>query len=180
MFFASVGFGFVLLEVWLLHQFTSFLGHQVYSLSVVLATLLITTGLGAAVGGKFLPHPRRRALLGSLGVALLFGCGSAILPSLLEGTWQAGLPTRAAVAIAFITPIGLLLGQPFVGGIAWLREHNPGAVPWCIGINGFCSVVGSVGAIPLLMAAGYSGSLVAGVALYSIAALASHSMRTPT
>jgi hypothetical protein len=170
-FFACLGLGFILLEVWLLHRFTTYLGHQVYALSVVLSTLLVFTGIGAALGEKWFPDPGRRALVGAAAAALLSLCTALLSPVLLEATWQAALGVRALVAALFIAPLGLALGQPFVGGLAWLRTRAPEAVPWCIGINGFCSVIGSVGVIPLLMVYGYSGSLVAGMSMYVLAAL---------
>jgi hypothetical protein len=175
-FFACVGFGFILLEVWLLHRFTMYLGHQVYSLSVVLSTLLLATGVGAALGDKLLPDPRRRALVSTALVPLWALATALLLPPVLEATWSAGLPLRAAVAMLFTGLTGLLLGQPFVGGLTWLRSQGPENVAWCIGINGFCSVIGSVVVIPLLMAFGYVGSLSAGAALYALAALAAFSM----
>jgi hypothetical protein len=176
-FFACLGLGFILLEVWLLHRFTTYLGHQVYALSVVLSTLLVFTGIGAALGGKWLPDPGRRALVGAAGAALLSVCTALVSPFLLEATWQAALPVRALVAALFIAPLGVALGQPFVGGLAWLKLRAPEAVPWCIGINGFCSVIGSVGVIPLLMVYGYSGSLIAGLSMYVVAALMSLRMQ---
>ena len=176
-FFACLGLGFILLEVWLLHHFTTYLGHQVYSLSVVLSTLLVFTGVGAALGDKWMPDPGRRALIGS-GTAALLSVATALLsPFLLEATWQAALGVRALVAALFIAPLGLALGQPFVAGLAWLRTRAPEAVPWCIGINGFCSVIGSVGVIPLLMVYGYSGSLIGGLSMYVVAGLISLRMK---
>jgi hypothetical protein len=177
LFFACLGLGFILLEVWLLHRFTTFLGHQVYSLSVVLSTLLVSTGVGAAVGGKLLPDPGRRAFVGTVAAALVCVATAGLAPLVLEATWQASLAVRALVAVLFIAPLGLALGQPFVAGLAWLRGRAPAAMPWCIGINGFCSVIGSVGVIPLLMVYGYSGSLVVGVAMYAAAALMALRMR---
>jgi hypothetical protein len=110
-------------------------------------------------------------MIGASAAALL-SVGTALLaPFVLEATWQAALVVRALIAALFIAPLGLALGQPFVGGLAWLRSRAPEAVPWCIGINGFCSVIGSVGVIPLLMVYGYSGSLVAGLSMYVVAAL---------
>lgn len=177
MFFACVGFGFILLEVWLLHRFTTYLGHQVYALSVVLSTLLVSTGVGAAVGDKLMRGRSDRALLGSVAAALLSGVTAALSPLVLEATWQASLATRALIAALFITPLGIALGQPFVGGLAWLRNRAPEAIPWCIGINGFCSVIGSVGVIPLLMIYGYSGSLITGIAMYAMAGVMALGMR---
>jgi hypothetical protein len=177
LFFACVGFGFMFLEVWLLHQFTTYLGHQVYALSVVLSTLLVSTGLGAALGERWLPVAARRAFAGSLAAAAICVCTALLAPVVIEVSWQAGLAARAIIAALFIVPLGVALGQPFVAGLAWLRSSAPEALPWCIGINGFCSVIGSVGVIPLLMISGYSGSLMVGVAMYILAAVIALRMR---
>lgn len=169
-FFLSIGLGFVLLEVWLLHTFAMYLGHQVYSLSIVLATLLVCTGLGAQLGERLGLPPARRAMLGPLGAAAIGGAMLVALRGVLEATWAFGLPARAAVAIAFLVPLGLLLGQPFVAGLSWLRERAPRAVPWCIGINAFASVIASVSAIPLSMAFGYHTIALCALGLYAVAA----------
>lgn len=179
LYFASVGLGFILLEVWLLHRFTTYLGHQVYALSVVLATLLIATGVGAAAGDRLRVDASRRAQIGAAAVAIA-AIGAALgAPAVLEATWDAGLPWRVAIAVAFIAPLGLVLGQPFVAGLASLRAREPARVPWCVGINSFFSVIGSVAVIPLLLAVGYVGSLLGAIACYGVATALAASMRPP-
>ena len=168
--FLSIGLGFVLLEVWLLHTFAMYLGHQVYSLSIVLATLLVAAGLGAQLGERLGLPPARRAMVGALGVAALCSVVFVALQPVLESTWALPLPGRAAVAVAFLLPLGLCLGQPFVAGLAWLRASAPRAVPWCIGINSFGSVIASVSAIPLSMAYGYHSIALAALGAYAAAA----------
>ncbi len=172
--------GYVLVEVYLIHSFSMFLGHQTYSLSVVLASLLVATGAGAALGGRVLPEPKRRALVGAVSAL-----GAATVVALLVGptlnaAWDQSLPVRAIIAIAFVAPLGFALGQPFVGALAFLREHYPERVPWCIGINGFASVIASTAIVPLSMAAGYSGVLAFGMVLYALAACSALLLRAAT
>jgi hypothetical protein len=175
--FACLGLGFIVLEVWLFHRFAMFLGHQIYSLSIVLATLLVSTGAGAMLGGRLRLDARRRALVGIGLVLLLLGVGAWILPILLERAAGAALPLRALITMAFVTPLGFALGLPFVAGLTWVAQRSPDSVPWCIGINGFASVVGSVAVVPLSMATGYQGVLTASAVLYAFAALASLAMQ---
>src|SRR5207244_5338690 len=52
-YFAGLGLGFIMIEIALLQRFTLFLGQPVYSFAVVLAALLIFTGLGSALADKF-------------------------------------------------------------------------------------------------------------------------------
>lgn len=169
--FASIGLGYVLLEIWLLHRFSMFFGHQAYSLSVVLSTLLVASGAGAAFGGRVLPDPRTRALVGPLVVLGTLLALGVLLGPVLDAAWDASLPLRALCAIAFVAPLGFALGQPFVGALSWLRARDPARVPWCIGINAFASVIASVAVVPLAMGGGYRAVLLCGVALYVLAAL---------
>ncbi|MHA4875062.1 hypothetical protein ACX0FC_16990, partial [Enterococcus faecium] len=53
LYFASVGFGFMLIEVALIQKCVLFLGSPMYSMSVVLATLLISAGIGSGLTAKF-------------------------------------------------------------------------------------------------------------------------------
>ena len=46
-YFAAIGFGFMLIEISQLQRLTIFLGHPAYSLSVVLFSLLVSSGMGS-------------------------------------------------------------------------------------------------------------------------------------
>src|SRR5262249_62323814 len=50
-FFASIGFGFMFVEISQLQRLIVFLGHPTYSLSVVLFSLLVSSGVGAYLSG---------------------------------------------------------------------------------------------------------------------------------
>jgi hypothetical protein len=179
-FFACIGLGFILVEVWSFHRFTMYLGHQVYAVSVVLASLLVSTGLGALFGDRLATDPRRRAQLGiALAIGWLTICAFALTP-LLDATWSLPLGVRATLTVLCVCPLGVALGQPFVGGLDWLGQHDPASRPWCIGINGVASVFASVAVVTLSMALGYRGVLLFGALLYVLSAIAIGRFPTPS
>src|SRR5690606_36100352 len=51
-YFLCLGLGFILVEIGLMQQFVLFLGHPVYSLAVVLASLLIASGVCSALSER--------------------------------------------------------------------------------------------------------------------------------
>ena len=51
-YFACLGLGFMLLEIGLLRRFILFLGHPIYSLAVVLFSLLVFTGFGSLLSQR--------------------------------------------------------------------------------------------------------------------------------
>ena len=58
MYFGALGAGFMLIEVAILQRFVLLLGHPVYSLTVTLFSLLLGTGIGAALSRR-LDGPKR-------------------------------------------------------------------------------------------------------------------------
>jgi hypothetical protein len=153
-----------------------YLGHQTYAMSLVLGILLISSGIGAMVGERWLPEPRRRILAGTLGLA--FAAAAVVVGGspLLEATWSESLAPRVAVALALIFPVGCCLGFPMPAGLTWVAGRHPGAVAWCIGINAFASVVATVVATPLTLLAGYGAALTAGLSAYALASAAALAM----
>ena len=65
LYFATLGAGFIVVEVVLLQKCVLFLGHPAYALTVVLFALLLFSGLGSFLSGRFqddaLPRALRRA-----------------------------------------------------------------------------------------------------------------------
>ena len=175
--FACLGFGYLAIEIWLLHRFATYLGHQTYSMSIVLALLLVGTGVGATFGERLVPAPNRRIVRGILTVLGLLAVGVLALHPLLEATWGLPFAARAALAGVYVLPLGFFLGFPFPAGLQWLGKNAAAAVPWCVGINAFASVVASVTSITIAHVGGYSAVLQVGGLLYAAALLVSAQLR---
>jgi hypothetical protein len=169
-FFAALGLAYLFVEVWLIHRFGMYLGHQSYSLGVVLAALLSSTGFGAFLGERLLPSVRRNVATGVLGIGLLLVVGHLALPAVLDTTASAPFAARIAVAIGYTALLGACMGLPFPAGLRWARASAPDAVPWYVGINGFSSVVATIAVVPVSHALGYAAVMWTGGALYVLAA----------
>jgi hypothetical protein len=154
-YFAALGLGFIMVEMVLLQRFTLFLGQPVYTLAVVLAGLLISTGAGSYVTGglrsssKWSFVPIIAAILGALGVMAL------LTPYVLSVALGLGLPLRVLISLLLIAPLGFVLGMPFPKGLKAVGVVAPALVPWAWGVNGFFTVIGSVAAVILGMAFGF-------------------------
>jgi hypothetical protein len=171
-YFGALGMGFMLLEIGLAQKLVLFLGHPSYSVTLVLAALLVGAGCGSAVAGRATfggADLVRRVAVPSI---LLVGLGLAFgLDPLARAC--AGLPLagRLAVAAIAIGALGFGLGMPFPAGLALLARGRATLVPWAIGANGLASVVGASAALPAAMLFGYRAVLVAGLVAYVVAAL---------
>jgi len=171
LFFAAVGLAYLFVEVWLIHTFATYLGHQTYSLGIVLFALLASSGAGATLSERL--EPRRGVLVGVAAIALTLVFGRLALPGILAGTTALPFVARVALAAVYTSVLGVFMGLPFALGLAALRPELERIVPWCIGLNGFASVVATLAVVPVSHAFGDGSVMFLGAALYALAGLAS-------
>ncbi len=180
-FFGALGAGFMLIEVATLQQFVLLLGHPVYSLTVTLFSLLLGTGLGAALSRRIaqgsLPRTGAVVLLGISGMAVVVTVGVA---SLVAWAIPFSRAARMAVALATLLPMGLVLGIPMPSGLRLLSSRAPDMVPWAWGMNGAWSVLGATLAIFIAMNWGFHTTLLAAAATYLIGFIAFLRASSPT
>jgi hypothetical protein len=170
-YFASLGLGFMFIEVCLIQKLTLFLGYPSYSLTVTLFSILIFSGIGSLVSSAY-SQSRNRALFGLLAALLLITLAMQFALGPITDTFNdSGLATRIAVAIALLAPVGLCLGAFMPIGVATitsLTEHDREYVAWGWAVNGFFSVVSSVSATMLSMTFGFRWVLMIAFVVYTI------------
>jgi SAM-dependent methyltransferase len=168
LYFAALGAGFILLEISLIQRFVLFLGYPTYSLTVVMLSLLVSTGIGslrtARVESRFEARlPLRLLLLAAVAAALVYGA-----PFLFDRLLGAPLPLRIAVSIALLIPLGLVLGGFFPLGIRIAERANPRLVPWAWAINGCATVIGTLVAVIAAMSTSFTLVTVAAICAYAV------------
>jgi hypothetical protein len=146
-YFLLIGIGFMMAEIGLLQRMSVFLGHPVYSLSIVLFSLILATGLGSLLSERLsLLTAKRLAawciLAGAYILTLPYWLPSAF--SALDG---ASLPVRAGLCVAVLAPGGLLMGFGFPTGMRLVSALDTGPTPWFWGINGAAGVLAASGAV---------------------------------
>ena len=163
-YFAGLGLGFIMIEIVFLQWFSLFLGEPVYTYAVVLASMLIFTGVGSFLTAFFPENPSRMLITMMVALLGVLAATTLVTPWIFTATLGLSMSWRVAIAVAVIAPLGLLLGMPFPIGVRIVAKEAPALVPWGWGVNGFCTVIGSVGAQILAMAFGFKVVLlVAGV-----------------
>ena len=168
LFFSSLGAGFMLIEISLFQKFILFLGQPVYSVSVLLSSLLVGAGIGSWTSGVILKKKtvfkiRYIALIVALFVILYVLFLDKILISFLGISFA----SRILISFSLLMPMGFFLGMPFPLGLKLLDESGlKHFVPGMWGINGIASVLGSTLAIVVAILAGFTFSLLIGAVLY--------------
>lgn len=166
LYFLAIGAGYILIEVALIQKFVLFLGHPTYALTVVIFSMLISSGLGSFLSRKVVGD-RNDRLIAALAVA-------AALVALVTATVQTvvvagvGLPlaVKAMETVLLIAPLGFAMGLPFPTGLRLLEARHAPAVRWAWSLNAAASVLGSVGALVLALYLGLAQTMLIGGGLY--------------
>jgi len=174
LYFASLGIGFIAVELSLLQHLTLLLGHPIFTLSILLFTLLAAGGFGSALGGQ---PPLARVCLAVAGLAALY---AVALPRVVPVLLQLPLAARIAIAIVIVAPLGFLMGMPFPRALQRTGQGPFPAPPFYWGLNGIFSVVGSMATMAAAVVFGFTWAMLVGACFYVIAALASRTFARAT
>jgi hypothetical protein len=102
-----------------------------------------------------------------LAVVFLVGLASPLFMRHFDGAATGG---RIAVAVALLSPLGVVMGMPFPLGMRRADELSQALSPWLWGINGAASVCASVLAVVIALSVGIGASYWVGMACYVLAA----------
>lgn len=182
-YFAALGLGFMLFEITMIQRLVLFLGYPTRSLTVTLAAILVSTGLGSLASRRLVDrtHVAMPAILGVL--VLLTAFYQFGLEPLTTALLSAGLGVRVLVAVLVLMPLGLCLGtfMPLgLGLVSRLGARGEEHAAWAWAVNGFFSVIGSVLTTILSMAFGFSVVQIGAVAVYAVAVVAFLRLRATT
>ncbi|PYL99424.1 MAG: hypothetical protein DME27_01910, partial [Verrucomicrobia bacterium] len=167
-YFLLIGVGFMCGEMGLLQRLSVFLGHPIYSLSIVLFSLILTTGVGSLVSDRLPLDTRARFVLWGLATACYLSALPVCLPAVLHAAESAPLAMRAALSVAVIAPAGVLMGFGFPTGMRFINAVNPTPTPWFWGINGAAGVLASSFAIAISIAFGIYVTFYTSALCYSL------------
>jgi len=174
LYFLSIGFGFMFIEISQMQRLMVFLGHPTYALSVVLFTLLLGGGVGSYLTEKLPQSPgdggRRMTLAAVVAALVLFGF---VTQWVVEGFAGSTTAVRIAAAASILLSMGLFMGMPFPIGMRSAAGRAEALTPWLWGINGAASVTCTVVATVVALTWGISASFWTGVVCY-VAAFASY------
>ena len=149
-YFSALGLGFMFVEISLIQKLILFLGHPIYSVSLVIFSLLVSAGIGSRFSLRFDGRSFRelKILLLFLG-GLLFA--SAFLYPRIFSFFQ-GSPAffRWLLTFALIGALGFFMGMPFPMGIRRAASRGQVCVSWGWCANGCASVLGAI--LPVLLA----------------------------
>ena len=175
--FLALGLGYIAVETVFVPRFTLFLGNPVHALSVVLFAMLASSGVGSALSSRIVKGDARRLAAVAALVAVVLVAERLLLQRVFEGALAWPFAARVVIAVGLLALPGALMGMPFptslsLGSAALEGSDREAWVARAWVLNGYASVVGSVGAMILAMAFGFSTVLALAAGCYVAVALA--------
>lgn len=168
-YFAGLGVGFIGIEIALIQKFTLLLGQPLYSIVVTLFAILVFTGFGSFLCGKWLRPGSTAARLVPVVILGWIAVVAFASESIVHACITLPLSARAAVVVLLVAPAAMALGMPFAHGISIVQRINPSFVPWAWAVNGTTTVVGSILCVIVSMQFGFAVVLVACASVYLFA-----------
>jgi hypothetical protein len=164
-YFFAVGAGFILVEMFLINWYTLLFDNPLIGFTIVLAGLLIFSGLGGLWSLKL-----DKAALSWVFPAILSLLVAVLVLDqwLLEAALRFSLPGRCTAALLIMLPVGVLMGIPFSIGLRDLAaNHHQRTYAWSI--NGCASVLLSIASAQLALSLGLDSILAAAAIAYALA-----------
>lgn len=165
-YFLLIGIGFMLVEIGMLQRMSVFLGHPVYSLSIVLFTVILSTGIGSFLSDRRPLDSRRKFTTWAMLTGGYFLTLPLWMPGLFLSFDGAGLITRAMLCVVVLAPAGMLMGFGFPTGMRLTSAVDERPTPWFWGINGAAGVLASILAVVISIAFGINVTVAAGALCY--------------
>jgi predicted membrane-bound spermidine synthase len=180
-----IGVGFMILEVTFIQKFLLLLGTPIMALTVILFSILLSSGIGSYVSGKIFNKRPHKSALASIpilaGIIIIY---FIYLQQIIESNITMELSYRIALTFGLLFPAGFLMGFQFPSLIKMAslisiqnknepvlqydnyhnNKNNNTTLLW--GINIVASVIGTVLAAISAMIVGFNGNLLIGLCMY--------------
>lgn len=167
-YFASLGLGYMFIEIILIQRFILYFGTPVIAVAFVIAIMMISSGAGSFVSGYVnLSRRNLRIILAAVvaGGVILLAC----LNPILRHTIGMHLAVKVLIAVFMIAIPGFFMGMPFPLGLRATSARHQSLVPWAWGINGCLSVIASPLAILIAVEAGFVWVMLVAIIVYTLA-----------
>lgn len=170
-YFACLGLGYMLIEIYLIQRLVFFLSNPVFSVSIVITFMLIISGLGSIVSSKIKLKRTTIVRIAAVVIAGVIAFYIFGLTPVLNAFLGVSFFLKCLITVLIIAPAAFFLGVPFPNGLAAITEKRPKILPWAWGMNGALSVTGSMMATLISVSKGFPVVLFTAMGLYILAGI---------
>ena len=167
-YFALIAAGYFFIEMPLIQKMILFLGSPVFSMGIIISTLLVFSGLGSMFSGRL--FRRGRGILKcTITLCLIILLYIFLLDYLFKCLISISLSVKILIIILLVSVPAFFMGMPFPRGLSLLKGRESPSLPFAWGVNGFFSVISIIAASICAVISGYRVVFAAALIFYIIA-----------
>jgi hypothetical protein len=166
LYFLFIGAGYILIQVALIQKFVLFLGHPTYALTVIIFSMLLSSGIGSFASKRLVRADITKLSWVLMLIVLAIVALSVIITPVAESGVGLAFGVKVLISVALISPVGFAMGMPFPTGLTLIESAMPTAVRWAWAVNAASSVMGSAAAMFLAIYLGLQTTLIIGGLFY--------------
>jgi len=161
LYFSLIAVAYMFIEILLMQKFSKYITNPLYSNSMVIASLLIFSGIGSYLSDSMKAEKTQRHLLQALiFLSAYFLLFFLIHDLIFQSIIRASMISKLLVAVAVSAPAGFVMGLFFPTALSLLQKRDAYSLPWAWSVNGFFSVIASTGVV---LVASNTGFLLTGI-----------------
>lgn len=169
-YFAVCGFAFLLYETTIIQVFSVMVGGPMYSLTVVLVSVLFGYSIGSFLAQKL--KPTRATFLSFAGIFfVMFASLYFAVPIVNTQLLPLALPVRLVICGGVALVPTVVIGMVVSSAMGVVRENYGDAVSWMWGISAIFNALGSMCFVALTQFVGISSCLLIVAVMYGLANL---------
>lgn len=166
-YFAVIGFSYMLTEIMMIQHFERFIGSPTYSVLVVLGGFLLFNGIGSFIS-RYFNRVTLYACIGAIPVVLIVML--LLVDRLYVFFGDVGFVGRMVISALLLMPVAVLMGMPFPNAVERIKQGTSAEYGTLMfGINGAFSTVGATASLLISVTHGFTISFMVGVIGYVIA-----------
>ena len=172
-YFLAIGIGFMFIEISFMQKLVLFLGHPIYSIALVLSSILLFSGLGSLVSGFVRTAKLALIAVAVSAIVLLLAVCFFFFDDLFRSFSGSSSFVKIQVSLAILAPLGFFMGMPFPSGLTILKQRPryESLIPWAWGINAGASILASVISIIFAIELGFSFVMLLAAVIYALGSL---------
>jgi len=163
-FFAILGFGYMLVEIVLMQKFQRFIGSPTYSLIVTLGGLLLFSGIGSFVSRFF---PKKVIILCLIFIPILLFIKLLYIDNIFVMFAKYSFNSKLIISVLLLLPLTFLMGIPFPHALEAIKKKTSNEYATLMfGVSGAFSTVAATSAIMISVCYGFSMTFLIGSISY--------------
>lgn len=169
-YFSLIAAGYFFIEMPLIQKMILFLGSPVFSMGIIISSLLVFSGLGSFFSGSIFVRGRG-VMKTTFMICVIMLIYTFTLDRLFLYFIHCGLSLKIILVMILIAPPAFFMGMPFPVGLSLLKGREGYALPLAWGVNGFFSVISIISAAICAVICGYRAVLVIAAIFYIAAGI---------